>query len=66
MSEDVMPVIRFWAELYPSSDGAQWMLAQVHVDLREYLPAIEVYSGLLERNPENKYILSRLEWLRSQ
>ncbi len=66
LSEEAMPIIRFTAELYPSSVRAQRMLAEVHVDLREYAPAIEVYRALLGRNPEDKYILSRLEWLRSQ
>ena len=66
LTEDAMPVIRLWAELYPSSNGAQRMLAEGHIDLREYLAAIEVYSRLLERKPDNSRIRSRLEWLRRQ
>ena len=66
LTEEAMPVIRLWAELYPSSYGAQRMLAESHVDLREYTAAIEVYTRLQERNPDNSRIRSRLEWLRRQ
>jgi len=68
-TEEVMPVIRFRAELFPTSFGAQWMLAEGHVAVGNYPAAIEVYNGLLERNPDNIYtsfFKSRLEWLRSQ
>ena len=65
-TEKVMPVIRFRAELYPTSVGAQWMLAEGHIAVGNYLEAIEVYSRLLERNPDNSHIKSRLEWLHSQ
>jgi pimeloyl-ACP methyl ester carboxylesterase len=68
-SEEVMPVIRFRAELFPTSLGSQWMLAEGHVAVGDYPAAIEVYNGLLEQNPENiytSYFKSRLEWLHRQ
>jgi cytochrome c-type biogenesis protein CcmH/NrfG len=61
-----MPVIKFRAELFPASAGAQWMLAQGYTDIEDYAAAMEVYGELLEQNPDNSYIQSRLEWLRSQ
>jgi len=66
LTEEVMPVIRFMAELYPLSDGPQWMLAQAYIDAGEYSEAIEVYSNLLKRYPDNNWIKSSLEWLRKQ
>lgn len=67
--KEVVPVINFWTELYPSSFSAQRMLAEGYIDVGDYPAAIEVYNGLLEQNPENiytSYIKSRLEWLHSQ
>ena len=61
-----MPVIRFRAELYPSSVGAQRMLADGYIDSEDFPAAIEVYSTLLEQNPNDSRIKSRLEWLRNQ
>jgi predicted Zn-dependent protease len=66
LTEEAMPVIRFRVELYPSSVGAQVMLAEGHIDVGDYPAAIEVYSRLLERNPDDRRIRSRLEWLRRQ
>jgi pimeloyl-ACP methyl ester carboxylesterase len=66
LTEEAMPVIRFRAELYPSSVGAQRMLAEGHIDVGDYPAAIEVYSSLLERNPKDSRSRSRLEWLRNQ
>ncbi len=66
LAEEVMPVIEFWVELYPSSDRAQVVLAQGHIDVGDYPAAIEVYSRLLERFPGNSFLTSRLEWLRQQ
>ena len=66
LTEKVMPVIKFRAELFPASAGAQWMLAQGYTDIEDYTAAMEVYGKLLEQNPDNSYIQSRLEWLRSQ
>lgn len=43
---EAMPVIRFRAELYPSSVGAQRMLAEDYIDSRDYPAAVEVYSAL--------------------
>ena len=63
---EALPVIRFWAELYPSSDGAQWMLAETYIDLEEYEAATGVYAELVERNPENAYLQSRLQSLQDQ
>jgi dienelactone hydrolase len=66
LAEEVMPVIEFWAELYPSSARAQWMLAEGHIDGGDYAAAVEVYSRLLERDPDDSFLRSRLEWLRRQ
>ncbi len=66
LAEEVMPVIEFWVELYPSSDGAQVVLAQGHIDVGDYPAAIEVYRRLLERFPDNSFLTSRLEWLRQR
>ena len=66
LNEEAMPVIRFRAELYPSSVGAQQMLAQGHTAVGNYTEAIEVYSRLLETNPDDSYSRSQLSWLRSQ
>ncbi len=66
LSEEAMPIIRCTAELYPSSVRAQRMLAEGHIDGGDYAAAIEVYSRLLERDPDNSFLRSRLEWLRRQ
>jgi len=66
LAEEVMPVIEFWVELYPSSDRAQVVLAQGHMDVGDYPAAIEAYSLLLERYPDNSFLTSRLELLRRQ
>lgn len=68
-AKEVMPVIRFWAELYPSSVWAQRMLAEGYINVGDYPAGIEVYNGLLEQNPDNiytNYIKSRLDWLHNQ
>ena len=66
--EKVMPVIRFRAELYPTSADALWDLAEGQIHFRDYPAAIEVYNRLLEQDPDDKdnYIKPRLEWLHSQ
>jgi tetratricopeptide (TPR) repeat protein len=66
--EKVMPVIRFRAELYPTSTNALWDLAESHIDIEDYPAAIEVYNRLLEQDPDDNdnYIKPRLEWLHSQ
>jgi predicted Zn-dependent protease len=66
LSTEALPVIQFWNELYPSSDGAQWMLAEAYIDLGEFSSAIKVYTRLLDRHPENDTIRTRLEWLGRQ
>jgi tetratricopeptide (TPR) repeat protein len=66
LAEEVMPVNRFRAELYPSSVGAQRMLAEGYIRVGDYPAAIEIYSRLVERYPDDGRIKSRLEWLRNQ
>ena len=66
LAEEVMPVIEFWAELHPSSARAQITLAEGHIDVGDYAAAIEVYSRMLERDPDDSFSRSRLEWLRRQ
>jgi lipopolysaccharide biosynthesis regulator YciM len=61
-----MPVVQFTAELYPTSVNTQRMLARVYIDVGDYPAAIDVYSKLLEQNPDDIYIMSQLEWLRLQ
>jgi len=66
LAEEAMPVIRFMVELYPSSVTAQWMLAEGYINLGDYAAAIDVYSRLLEQNPDDGWSRSRLEWLRNR
>jgi pimeloyl-ACP methyl ester carboxylesterase len=65
-NREAMPVMRLRAELFPDSVDAQRMLAEGYLAVRDYPTAIEVYSRLLERNPDDSRVISRLEWLRSQ
>ncbi len=66
LTEETMPVIRFSAELYPSSVSAQRMLAEGYIDGGDFPAAIEVYSRILEQNPDDSRSKARLEWLHSQ
>jgi hypothetical protein len=66
LAEEAMPVIRFRAELYPSSLGAQRMLAEGNIAVGDYPAAIDVYTSLLEQYPNDNRIRARLEWLRNQ
>ncbi len=66
LTEQAMPVIKFTAELYPKSVHTQWMLAEGHKDVGDYAAAIEAYSKLLEKDSDNDYIKSQLEWLKNQ
>jgi len=68
LTEKVMPVIKFRAELYPTSADALYMLAEGQINLGDFSAAIEVYNRLLELDPDDNdnYIKPRLEWLRTQ
>ena len=66
LTEEAMAVSRFRVELFPSSAPAQMMLAEGHIDGGDYPAAIEIYRRLVERYPDNSFVSSRLEWLRSQ
>ena len=66
LTEETMPVIMFMAEQYPLSENAQWMLAQGYTDAGDYSAATEIYSNLLKKYPDNEWLKSTLEWLRSQ
>jgi dienelactone hydrolase len=66
LTEKAMPVIRFRAELFPSSVRAQRMLAEGYIDLEDYPAAIDVLSSIVEQNPDNDRAKVRLEWARSQ
>lgn len=66
LGEEAIPVIEFWAERYPASIDAQQMLAEGHILIGDYPAAIDIYSRLLEQNPDNSRSRSRLEWLRSR
>ena len=65
-AEEAMPVIRFRAELFPSSVGAQRMLAEGYIDLEDYPAAIDVLSSIVEQDPDNDRAKARLEWARIQ
>ena len=66
LTEEVMPVIRFWRELYPSSARARQALIQAYIDLGDYPAAIEVVSKFVEQNPGIARARERLESLRNE
>ena len=66
LAEEVMPVIKFWRELYPSSPGARQMLVQGYVEIGDYPAAIEIVSEIVEQNPDNSRARERLESLRNE
>lgn len=66
LNEKVMPVIQLRVELFPQSDDARRMLAEGYAGISNFPAAIEVYQQVLEKNPDDKYIQSRLEWLQKQ
>ncbi len=66
LAEQALPVIRFTAELYPTSVATQWLLASGYKEVADDPAAINVYSKLLEQDPDNDYIKTQLEWLNNQ
>ena len=64
LTEEVMPVIKFWVELYPSSARARQALIQAYIDVGDYPAAIEIVSKFVEQNPEIARARTRLESLR--
>jgi hypothetical protein len=64
LGKEAIPVIEFMNERYPP--GAPGLLAEAHILAGNYQAATEIYSGLLERFPNNANVRSRLEWLRSR
>ncbi len=68
LDKEVLPVLKFTAELYPTSVEVLYMLAEGHIVLGEYQAAIRNYERLLVLDPEDKhnYIKPRLEWLHNQ
>ena len=68
LDKEILPVLDFIVELYPTSANALYMLAEGQIALGEYSAAIEIYEGLLVLDPDDKdnYIKRRLEWLQSQ
>ena len=68
LDREILPVLDFIVELYPTSANALYMLAEGQIALGEYSAAIEIYEGLLVLDPDDKdnYIKRRLEWLQSQ
>ena len=68
LDREILPVLDFIVELYPTSANARRMLAEGQIALGEYSAAIEIYEGLLVLDPDDKgnYIKRRLEWLQSQ
>ena len=66
LNEEATQIIQFLSELYPESDDTLLMLAERHVNSKEYSAAIKVFEKLLKRYPQNDYLQSRLKSLRSQ
>lgn len=65
-AKELIPVFKFWAELYPSSAPTQMMFAESYITIGDYPIAIELYNILQNQNPDNSKIKTRLEWLHSQ
>jgi dienelactone hydrolase len=66
LSEQAMPVVKFTAELYPTSVETLWLLAESNKEVGDYPAAIEAYIKLLDQDPDNDYLKSQLEWLEVQ
>jgi len=68
LDKEILPLLELIVELYPTSPGALYMLAEGLITLGEYSAAIEFYERLLVLDPDDKnnYIKRRLEWLQSQ
>jgi len=68
LDKEILPVLNFIAELYPTSEDALYMLAEGQIKLGDYSAAIENYNRLLELDPDDKlnYIKPRLQWLHDQ
>ena len=64
--KELMPLFKFWVELYPSSAVTQTVFAESYITIGAYPVAIELFNILLEQNPDNSNIKSRLEWLHNQ
>ena len=68
LDKEILPVLEFIVELYPTSGKALYMLGEGQIALGEYSAAIESYERLLVLDPddEDSYIERRLAWLQSQ
>jgi len=68
LDKEILPLLELIVELYPTSPGALYMLAEGLITLGEYSAAVEFYERLLVLDPDDKnnYIKRRLEWLQSQ
>jgi hypothetical protein len=68
LDREILPVLKFNAELYPESVNALYMLAEGEIKLGQHSAAIKTYNRLLELDPDDKenYIKPRLEWLHGQ
>jgi tetratricopeptide (TPR) repeat protein len=66
LGEHALPVIEFMLERYPSSRGAQALLAEGHMLAGHYPAAIDAYGKYLEQYPDDSIARARLEWLRSR
>jgi len=68
LDEEILPLLEFTVELFPSSENALYALAEGHITLDNYPAAIELYERLLEIDPndEQNYIKRRLVWLHSK
>jgi len=68
LEREILPVLEFIVELYPTSANALYMLGEGQIALGEYSAAINFYERLLVLDPDDKrnYIKPRLEWLQSR
>lgn len=66
LGKEALPVIEFFIERYPSSPGAQGLLAEAEIAAGNYRAATEIYSRVLKRSPNDASVRSRLEWLRKR
>jgi hypothetical protein len=66
LAEEALPILELTLELYPSSGNIQVLLGEGHILVGNHSAAIDVYDRLLEQEPQNAWVRSRLEWLRGQ
>jgi dienelactone hydrolase len=66
LAEQILPLVEFTLERYPSSPNAKMMLGEAEAILGNTPAAIAAFEQLLERFPGNPAIQSRIEELRKR